>query len=354
MKKVSVALRISLTIFFTLLLFVPPVLAADHFHVFIYHRFGDARYPSTNISLAAFAAQMRYLHDHGYQVMRAGEAIALWRAKKSLPPKAVVLTVDDAYTSFKTGAMPILRQYNFPVTLFVNTDSVGRKDSLDWNELRELAKEGVEIGNHTATHDSLTAQRTNESIASYRQRLHRDIDRAQQAIIRELGLTPQLFAYPYGEYSSLTREVVEEYGFVAAFAQHSGVIGKDDPPFALARTPLTGSYATLNQMQQKLALRPLPVEIIAPADTLLGRENPPTLILEVLDPQLDLNTLRLFVNGQPGGMVQRDAQHARRIIVRGSKPLGEGRSRYILTAPGREAGTFYAYTQFWLSRSSRP
>jgi hypothetical protein len=104
-------------------------------------------------------------------------------------------------------------------------------------------------------------------------------------------------------------------------------------------------------MLQKLALRPLPVKIIAPADALFGHENPPTLILEVLDPQLDLNTLRLFVNGQPGGVVQRDPQYAWRIIVRGNRALGEGRSRYILTAPGREAGTFYAYTQFWLSRS---
>jgi len=351
MKKLSSSLRISLLLFFTTLCFVPPVLAADHLHVFVYHRFGDDRYPSTNISLADFAAQMRYLHDHGYQVMRAGEAIALWRVKQSLPPKAVVLTVDDAYTTFKTGAMPILRQYNFPVTLFVNTDSVGRKDSLDWDDLRELVKEGVEIGNHTATHDSLTAQGAKESLASYRQRLHRDLDRAQQTLIRELGLTPQLFAYPYGEYSTLTQEIVEEFGFLAAFAQHSGVIGRNDPAFALARTPLTGSYGTLKQMKQKLALRPLPVKIIAPADTLIGRENPPTLIIEVLDSQLDLDTLRLFVNGQPGGVVQRDPQQSRRIVVRASEPLGAGRSRYILTAPGREDKTFYAYTQFWLNRS---
>jgi peptidoglycan/xylan/chitin deacetylase (PgdA/CDA1 family) len=276
--------------------------------------------------------------------------MSLLREKKALPPKAVVLTVDDAYSTFKTGAMPILRQYGFPVTLFVNTDSVGNKDSLDWNELRQLVKEGVEIGNHTATHRSLTERFANEGAASYRQRLQADLDRAQQVLIRELGVVPQLFAYPYGEYSHLAQEVVKEYGFLAAFAQHSGVIGVNDPLYALARTPLTGTYATLAQMQQKLALRPLSVKIIAPADTVLGRENPPTLILEVLDPQLDLNRLRLFVNGQPGGTVLRDPQHARRIIVRADKALGAGRSRYILTAPGREAGTFYGFTQFWLNR----
>jgi peptidoglycan/xylan/chitin deacetylase (PgdA/CDA1 family) len=351
MKRFIAIVRIPAFFLLAILLIVPPVLAADHLHVLIYHRFGDNRYPSTNISLAAFSAQMRYLRDHGYQVLRAGEVVTLLREKKSLPPKAVVLTVDDAYTTFKSGAMPILRQYGFPVTLFVNTDSVGSKDSLDWNELRQLTKEGVEIGNHSATHLSLAEQLPKESTSIYRQRLHADLDRAQQVLIRELGLVPQLFAYPYGEYSVQAQQIVEEYGFLAAFAQHSGVIGANDPLFALARTPLTGIYGTLSQLQQKLALRPLPVKVIAPADTLVGKENPPTLILEVLDPQLDLNSLHLFVNGQAGGIVQRDPQHARRIVVRGGKALGAGRSRYILTAPGQEAGTFYGYTQFWLNRS---
>lgn len=181
--------------------------------------------------------------------------------------------------------------------------------------------------------------------------MHADLERAQQALSRELGIVPQLFAYPYGEYSLLAQEIVEKYGFTAAFAQHSGVISTSEPLFALARSPLTGSYATLSQMRQKLVLRPLSVKIISPADTLLDKDNPPTLILEVLDPQLDLSSLRLFVNGQPGGTVLRDPQHPRRIIVRGSKALRAGRSKYILTAPGREAGTFYGYTQFWLNRS---
>ncbi|PKN13068.1 MAG: hypothetical protein CVU69_03465 [Deltaproteobacteria bacterium HGW-Deltaproteobacteria-4] len=351
MKKFVLTICIPSVFLFVIFLFVPSVFAANHLHAFVYHRFGDNRYPSTNISLADFSAQMRYLRDHDYRVMRAGEVIALLREKKSLPPKTVVLTVDDAYKTFKSGAMPILRRYGFPVTLFVNTDSVGRKDSLDWDELRELVLEGVEIGNHTATHRSLAVQPAKESVSDFRQRLHTDLDRAQQVLIRELGITPQLFAYPYGEYSLLAQEIVEEYGFLAAFAQYSGVIEKNNPLFALARTPLAGPYATLGQMQQKLALRPMPVKVVAPADTLLDKENPPTLILEILDPQLDIKTLRLFVNGQPGGMVQHDQQHPRRIIVRGDKVLGTGRSRYIITAPGREAGTYYAYTQFWLNRS---
>lgn len=351
MKLFKGAVRSFLLLLLAIFFFVPPVIAADHFHVFIYHRFGDNRYPSTNISLANFSEQLHYLRDHGYKVIRAGEAVELLQQKKPIPDKTVVLTVDDAYTTFKSGALPVLRQYGFPVTLFVNTDSVGAEGYLDWNDLRQLTKEGIEIGNHTATHQSMTEQLRGESVDRYRQRLHADLDRAQKALSRELGIAPRLFAYPYGEYSLLTAQVAEEYGFSAAFAQHSGVTGESDPFFSLPRTPLTGSYATLGQMQQKLALRPLPVRKIAPADTLIARENPPTLILEVLDSQLDLKTLRFFVNGQPGGIVQRDPQHPRRIIVRGSKALGAGRSRYILTAPGRESGTFYGYTQFWLNRS---
>lgn len=110
MKKFAVSIRIPAFFLFTIVLFPPVAVAADHLHVFIYHRFGDNRYPTTNISLADFSAQMRYLHDHGYQVIRAGEAVTLLREKKPLPPKAVVLTVDDAYTTFKSEAMPILRR----------------------------------------------------------------------------------------------------------------------------------------------------------------------------------------------------------------------------------------------------
>lgn len=353
MNRTAVAVRIFELVLLAIFLSVPPAFADNSLHLFVYHRFGDNRYPSTNIAIADFAAQMRYLRDHGYRVIRASEAVMLLRAKKSLPPKTVVLTVDDAYSTFKSGAMPVLRQYGFPVTLFVNTDSVGSKDYLDWNELRQLAKEGVEIGNHTATHRSLTDRSAKESSDDYRKRLYADLDRAQQLLLRELGIAAQLFAYPYGEYSRLTQEIVQDYGFTAAFAQHSGVIGADADLFSLARTPLTGSYGTLSQMKQKLALRPLPVKIIAPADTLLGKENPPALILEVLDPQVDLSALRLFVNGQPVGGIQRDPQQARRIIVQSDKALGGGRSRYIITTPGREAGTFYSFTQFWLN-NSRP
>lgn len=353
MRRNYLTICFYMVLFFVLLPSATPVFAADHLHFFLYHRFGDNRYPSTNISLKDFSEQMRYLHDHDYQVLRGGDAVSLLRQGKPLPPKAVVLMVDDAYSSFKSGAMPILRQYGYPVTLFVNTGKVGTKDSLDWSELRQLVKEGVEIGNHTATHRSLAVQLPQESPSTYRQRLRTDLDRAQQVLTRELGIAPQLFAYPYGEYSQMTQKFVEDYGFLAAFAQHSGVVGRTDPLFALPRSPLAGRFGTLDQMQQKLALRPLSVRIIAPDDIFIGKENPPSLILEILDPQLDPKSLRLFVNGQPGGIIERDLQGGRQIIVRGNNKLVKGRSRYIITAPGREAGTFYAYTQFWL-KSSRP
>lgn len=351
MKSFVVAARILLLVVLFSTLLVIPSFASDHLHIFLYHRFGDQRYPTTNISLVNFSEQMHYLQDQGYRVIRAGEAVELLRKNEPIPPKTVVLTVDDTYKTFITGAMPILRQYGFPVTLFVNTDSVGAKDYLDWNDLRFLAKEGVEIGNHTATHQSLTDQKRGESLPHYQQRLRKDLDRAQTALTRELGLSPKLFAYPFGEYSQLTQEIIEEYGFLGAFGQQSGVTGRTDSLYSLPRTPLAGSFATLSQMKQKLRLRPMPIKVIAPLDTLIGEENPPTLVLEILDPQLAAKDLRLFVNGQPGGIIQKDALRPQRITVRADNALGTGRNRYILTAPGRETGTFYALTQFWLKRS---
>lgn len=339
-------------LFLTLSLFhALPVSAADSLHAFIYHRFGDNNYPTTNISLEDFAAQMKYLHDHGYQVVSAAKAVDLLNEGQNIPDKTVLITVDDSYSTFMSGAMPILRRYGYPVTLFVNTDSVGTAGYLDWHELRQLRDEGVEIGNHTATHRSMTDRLVGENEKDYRLRLIADIDRAQQSLVRELGIQPKLFAYPYGEYSQVAADVVERFGFSAAFAQHSGVISKEDTLFSLPRTPLTGRYATLQQMKEKLAFRPMPVRVISPLDTLVTKDNPPLLTLELLDPQLEIRKIRLFVNGEPGGIVKVDPKNPRQIIIQGSKRLEPGRSKYILTAPGRESGTFFAYTQFWLRRA---
>lgn len=75
--------------------------------------------------------------------------------KKPIPDKLVVLTFDDGPASHFNVVAPILKQHGFGGSFYVcDFDSFRtRKDwYLTWRQMREMAVDGLEIGNHTSGH----------------------------------------------------------------------------------------------------------------------------------------------------------------------------------------------------------
>lgn len=104
--------------------------------VLTYHRIGDVRtqpglYPRITVSPTAFAEQMRYLATR-YHVLGMPELLEIYHSGKTLPPRAALITFDDAYTDFAQYAWPILRQYRVPVTLFVPTGFPDQPQRVFW------------------------------------------------------------------------------------------------------------------------------------------------------------------------------------------------------------------------------
>lgn len=351
MKLRSRALLVGLLLFVAGSLWPAAALAAvpsGEANVFIYHRFGDARYPSTNIELGVFAEQMAWLKQQGRPVWSLGQVVRHLRAGQPLPAGCVVLTVDDAFRSFLAGAMPILRRYGYPITLFVNTDSVGAPGYLDWAELRALVAEGVEIGNHSATHNYLLELRPGEGDDAWATRVTADIQRAQRTLTRELGTAPELFAYPYGEYSPRLQALVRKVGFLGAVAQQSGVVWGKSDLMALPRFPMGGAYATLAGFREKAQMRALPVQVLAPLSPLLPQDSqtPPQLRLKIDAHGIVLRGLRCFVQGQNSCRVEPVVGTPGEMMVTASKPLSGRRNKYTLTAPGTDGG-WYWFSQPW-------
>jgi len=331
-----------------LLILVPaPLQAADQATVFIYHRFGDPRYPSTNTSLGEFRAHLETLRQGGYQVLPLTEIVARLRGGQPLPERCVAISVDDAFRSFLSGAMPLLREYGYPATLFVNTGEVNGPDYLSWEELRRLAAEGVEIGNHSAAHGYLLDRRSGESRALWRQRVKEELQRAQKELTARLGVTPRLFAYPYGEFSQELQDMVREIGFLAAFGQQSGVIDRGQDLFALPRFPAGSSYAASGEFRERLRFRALPLQVLAPADTLVETTNPPLWRIALGDGQIDPRTLRCYVPGQPPARVTCVDAAAGIYEIQAVAPLSGRRSKYTLTGADRQ-GNWYWYSQLWV------
>src|SRR4030042_2772941 len=65
----------------------------------------------------------------------------------------ITLWFDDAWLSQYMVAYPLLKQYGFPGTIAVSTDSVESPSYVNWAQLRILEGNGWEITNHGSLHD---------------------------------------------------------------------------------------------------------------------------------------------------------------------------------------------------------
>jgi poly-beta-1,6-N-acetyl-D-glucosamine N-deacetylase len=338
-----------LCLFYLLIFCLSPVYAAQ-VNAFIYHRFDESRYPSTNISADILTQQLEYLKNNNIEVISLGDVATRLTEKQQLPDHAASLSIDDSFRSFYDVGMPIIRRYGFPVTLFVNTDSVGTSGYLNWDEIKELAAEGIEIGNHTASHAYLVEMQPAETFSHWQKRIKDDIERAQQQFEENLGFKPDLFAYPFGEYSPAVVEIIQDLGFKAAFAQQSGVIYSGLNRYILPRFPMGGPFATLDGFKSKLSMQPLKVFAESPVDPII-QENPPVLSFQMLGQGEKVlpKQFNCFVQGDNRCWVESDeTQVPDGYQVVAEQPLTGRRNKYTLTLRTRQ-GAWLWYSHLWVN-----
>jgi len=296
--------------------------------VVMYHRFGEDSLPSTNIRLDQFERHLEILTNGDYNVVPLSTVVEALRAGTPLPDRTVAITIDDAYRSVYREAWPRLRAAGLPFTLFVNTDSVGTgPNAMTWDEVRELAEAGVEIGAHSASHGHMPFMD--------RGAIEADFARMTARFNAELGFVPTIYAYPYGEYSRELADMVEAAGYLAAFGQHSGVVFDSADLFTLPRFALNERYGEPDRFNLIVNAMPLPAYDIVPDGMLiaenLGDSNPPLVGFTVDESVGPLDRLSCFAS--TGGEVEVERLGSGRVEVRLGAPLGPGRSRLNCTLP---------------------
>ena len=310
----------------------------------VYHRFGENRYPSTNITLTTFEAHLQYLYDQKFKVLTLGEALDyLEDPAQPYLEQVAVITVDDGYKSFLTGALPLLSKFGFKATLFINTESVGGNQYMDWEEIKQVVSLGTEIGNHSHSHAhflDLGAKRTTT--------FKEDISVAQKQFQAHLGFSPDLFAYPYGEFDPALREAVEAFGFRAACAQNSGVMHSRTDRFRIPRFPMGGPFTRVEGFKEKTGMKPLRVAKQKPESFLLQHNNPPVLTVQFSEDSLRWSQLQCFVQGGECKITVNES--AKTVEVRAVDPLRSRRTLYTLTCPDAK-GNWRWYSHLWINTS---
>lgn len=173
--------------------------------ILTYHRFGP-RPSQLMVTLESFRQQLTHLRDNGYTVVPLRAFRDYLSGTSSLPPKAVVITIDDGYQSTFRLAMPLLLEFGMPATVFVYTDFVNR-GGLKTRQMRAMLDSGlIDIQSHSKTHANLAQRLEDESDEAYAQRLIEEVAAPKKRLEKLLDHQIYAFAYPYGATSEAVVE----------------------------------------------------------------------------------------------------------------------------------------------------
>lgn len=202
-------------------------------HIFVYHRFGDSRHPSTNTSLTELRKEFNYFKNNGYKVVKLEKLVNALKEDREIPDNWVVLTIDDNFKSFYTKGLPIFKEFGYPFTIFLYLKATEEKykDYTSFKQLREIAKYGS-FEYHSYSHGHM-ANMSEEGIRA-------DFDKGLAIFKKELGIRPKYFVYPYGEYNEQLEKITKEYGFEAVFNQNMGAVSKGTDIYNIDRSALVG------------------------------------------------------------------------------------------------------------------
>jgi peptidoglycan/xylan/chitin deacetylase (PgdA/CDA1 family) len=202
--------------------------------ILMYHNIGEKAGFNT-VSLDELKRQIVYIKDN-FTVLNAEDYIKQLDSEK----ENVLITIDDAYTSFIELFYPVLKELNLPALLFVPSDHVGKYNVWDtkekirimgWNSITEISNENlVEIGSHGRSHKRLSGLSESEVISEF-------IDSKNEIYLRT-AKPVRYFSYPFGQindYSQFSVKKLKECGYDAAFSTRYGISNRIEYLYELRR-----------------------------------------------------------------------------------------------------------------------
>jgi peptidoglycan/xylan/chitin deacetylase (PgdA/CDA1 family) len=214
--------------------------------VLMYHKVNDLPANPLTMPVSLFDEQMDQLRELDYTVVNLQAVLDHYVGATPLPERAVLITFDDGYHDNLDNAARVLKKYGYPGVLFVPIGYVGDRfplpheehlaaqgilnRTIDWNELAELEREGIQIESHGISHRPLADLEVDEAA--------REITLSKLRLEERLGRPVRAFSYVKGSeahYKPVHLSLVRQAGYDVAFTAVSGANSPATDPLQLRR-----------------------------------------------------------------------------------------------------------------------
>jgi peptidoglycan/xylan/chitin deacetylase (PgdA/CDA1 family) len=184
------------------------VVGATRVPVLMYHRINDAP-AEYEVTVDRLYQQMDWLASNGYTSVTPSDLLAAIDSGVPLPPKPVMLTVDDGFVSTMTFAS-VFAEYGFRGSYFLPNEATWR---LTDGDIAYLAQIG-EVCGHTVDHADLSSLSVDGQWY--------EVSANKTWLEGIIGAPISCFAYPYGAYDGATTDIVAGSGYAIAFDAWDG------------------------------------------------------------------------------------------------------------------------------------
>lgn len=211
-----------------------------------YHEFSPSL-PNTAMRIQSnkFRKQMEALRDLGKPIITMEEFIKWKKGEGTLPPQSFLITIDDGWKSVYTDAYPVLKELNFPFTIFLYKKYVdGGGRALTTPMIKEMLASGLcTIGSHSSTHPfpSSFKKAAKKGKEVHLKFLNEEIGEPKLFLEKKFGKPVPTYAYPGGYVTEAMFPVAKNYGYEYLFTVNPGMTRFDSDNFTLPRYIILGN-----------------------------------------------------------------------------------------------------------------
>jgi len=211
-----------------------------------YHRVGEFKGDHVpTVSVEVFERQLEFLARLRYQVLGLEDVVKCLDEGRPAPRRATVITFDDGYEETHRCAWPMLKRFGFPATVFVTPGEVGLKGFATWQQVVEMAQDGMTIGSHTMHHSYIPLVPD--------ERLAEELVESKKTIEARIGKPVHFISYPVGGYTPQAQAVVRQAGYLAACTTNRAASSRALDRYAIRRIKITERDRNLLAFRVKIS-----------------------------------------------------------------------------------------------------